>query len=93
MQIAFVTCIFEQLKTVSFQIGAESHGERRQMCCGCSTKRMGVPLSASVVEVLDKNACPLSYELELRVLPFINGVVTITEAGAVHVSALDRKTR
>lgn len=79
-----VSAILIEYVHILLQIGAESDAEKRQLCCGCSTKRTGVPLSAKVVVLLDKEATPLSYELELRVLPYINGVVTISEAGLVH---------
>lgn len=55
-----------------------------QQCCGCSIKQNGVPLTANVVVELDKDQNPMAFNLQLRSLASINGVVTVTDAGIVY---------
>lgn len=69
-----------------------------QQCCGCSIKvcmtshikiitlfqRNGVPFTAIVVVELDKDQNPMAFNVQLRSLSSINGVVTVTDAGIVY---------
>lgn len=55
-----------------------------QQCCGCSVKRNGLPLTAIVTVDLDRDQNPMAFNVELRSLASINGVVTITDAGVVY---------
>ncbi|KAI6234211.1 PAS domain-containing serine/threonine-protein kinase [Aphelenchoides fujianensis] len=56
----------------------------QQQCCGCSTKRNGIPFSAIVVVEFDNEQNPLSFDVQIRSLASINGIITITDAGVVH---------
>jgi hypothetical protein len=57
---------------------------RPQQCCGCSVKRNGIPFTAVVLVELDKDDKPMAFNVQLRSLAAINGVITITESGMVH---------
>ncbi|KAI6216740.1 PAS domain-containing serine/threonine-protein kinase [Aphelenchoides besseyi] len=63
--------------------GPEVSGQQQQ-CCGCSVKRNGIPFSAIVVVEFDNDENPISFDLQIRSLAAINGVLTITDTGVIH---------
>ncbi|CAD5235249.1 unnamed protein product [Bursaphelenchus xylophilus] len=67
----------------SLDTSVEANG-REQHCCGTSVRKNGVPFSVVVVVEFDKEENPLSYDVRIRSLASINGVITITDAGVVH---------
>lgn len=67
----------------TFKTDLDSNSKPQQ-CCGCSVKRNGVPFTAIVAVELDRDQNPMAFNVQLRSLPSINGVVTITDAGIVY---------
>ena len=66
------------------QIGTEWDGVE-QLCCGITKKRNGVPFSVVLrCEHERDNGVASSYNVQVRSLSSINGVVTITEGGIMY---------
>uniref|UniRef100_A0A914PF84 Protein kinase domain-containing protein n=1 Tax=Panagrolaimus davidi TaxID=227884 RepID=A0A914PF84_9BILA len=67
----------------SLNLTAEYVG-KEQHCCGVTVKKNGIPLSVTVESEFVEGESPLSYELVIRSLATINGVITITENGLLY---------
>uniref|UniRef100_A0AC34GTK3 Protein kinase domain-containing protein n=1 Tax=Panagrolaimus sp. ES5 TaxID=591445 RepID=A0AC34GTK3_9BILA len=67
----------------SLNLTAEFVG-KEQHCCGVTVKKNGIPLSIVVESEFVEGEPPLSYELVIRSLATINGVITITENGLLY---------
>ncbi|KAI6190754.1 PAS domain-containing serine/threonine-protein kinase [Aphelenchoides bicaudatus] len=64
-------------------VDIEMNGKPQQ-CCGSSVKHNGIPFTATVEIELDRDQNPMAFNVQLRSLASINGVVTVTDAGIVY---------
>uniref|UniRef100_A0A915D9V0 Uncharacterized protein n=1 Tax=Ditylenchus dipsaci TaxID=166011 RepID=A0A915D9V0_9BILA len=66
------------------QIGIE-WDNKTQMCCGTTIKRNGIPFSIVLHSDCDHDSgVANSFDLEIRSLSSINGVITITDSGLLY---------
>uniref|UniRef100_A0A7E4VF30 Protein kinase domain-containing protein n=1 Tax=Panagrellus redivivus TaxID=6233 RepID=A0A7E4VF30_PANRE len=67
----------------SLDLSKDAVGKEQQLC-GVTVKKNGVPFSVVVHSDFVDDQTPLSYEIQIRSLASINGVVTITESGLLY---------
>uniref|UniRef100_A0A914HV33 Protein kinase domain-containing protein n=1 Tax=Globodera rostochiensis TaxID=31243 RepID=A0A914HV33_GLORO len=68
----------------SLNVGKEWEA-KEQSCCGYSVKHNGVPFSVTVRSERDQDSDSVySYEVRIRSLASINGVVTLTASGSMY---------